>query len=1114
MTSPKFLVVFAFAAVAAAALPAEPVRAATTPDTLVLGRDLNGDPCAAGITYNDPQISPYDRAFVITCRSVSAGRWQGQAMVFSARYTHPRLMEPCAPEQTVTLQDIGAVSARQCYNAALGQPIVMVRFQRKGQVYVGQAVFSAVAPMETALRTLSGVSQPVNDRYFARDPSFDPRNLPAVAAPEQKAAETAGAFNPYVVLRSGIQSNQEGAYVEASRTLNGALSRLDNGIPAATRAEFELEAALADSNIGQKASAEGHFTAAESFLASSSTGAVSAFLQRKASTYRALDATNRRQWSQVLTDLRAGETTGNPLNDPAMRSALNQSLPATQGEERPGAQTSLVDRGELRGELLEAQRYWAAGVAWWALASDRTVSLDTLAKIPDIQPCPTRATVRGVGHGGATGDRAPYFERSAAALDCAVELVNVLQRSVAPGALLPIKSRIQRQYGRLQVNEGLPTDARRSFDCALALLQGGQGMSDDGCVFSLAGAQSDAQAPGGFAGPIIAATELERASLLSRDRTLSMPEKIKAFSTAIDSLLVSGGGGESQPADLERYFDLLVASYAAKPSSETAELYFRAIQSVGEPEVARQIAQLQTVVTADSTMAARVRDRAELQRRVIQLRYQLANAGAMTDGDRAALEADQRKAEALLDQANLDLNSDRHFSSVDDQPVRVSEIRAALKSGEYYLKVTTLKSKAYGIVVSANRTWLYTVAADADNLRAIADQIRRSIRDGSGQLHGFDVRAAYTLYSLVTGPAAQDIRVARALIVDPTGPLQNLPASTLVVSRDSVKAYYDRVAVAPNDPDLVFDYSRVDFLARRANIYSALSPRSLLISRALQPTQAHKAFIGFGENAPPPPPVTAAGRKIAFSGCNMDYAAFLQMMAANKPVSAREIRLAADALGDDGAPEITGAAFTDTDLLASASEGAYSDYKVIHFATHGIPETRLPGGCGTVPPSLVTTVAPAAGNAPITSDGFLTFSDVAQMRLDANLVVLSACDTAAGVSNELGRLSGQEESGETLDGLVRAFITAGSRSVLATYWQVPASADSDRLIQTFYRSGRIYDMGQALSIAQRNLIGNPLTSHPYFWGAYVLIGDGSKSMLAAPQPVQAAADHPLMTAMH
>lgn len=1113
MTSLRLFATCLVAVASAMVCPAGMAQAAPLPDALTLGRDLNGDPCAAGVTYNDPQISAYDRAYVITCRSVSAGRWQGQAMVYSARYTHPKLMEPCAPEQTVTLQDIGPVSARQCYNAALGQPIVMVRFQRKEQVYVGEAVFSALAPMETALLTLSGVSKPVNDRYFVRDASFDPRTLPAVSAPGQQTVDTGNAFNPYVVLRSGIQSNQEGAYVEASRTLNGALSRLDAGIPAATRAEFELEAALADSNIGQKASADAHFAAADALLADGKTGAVSVFLQRKESTYRALDATNRRQWSEVLTDLRAGETTGNPLNDPAMRSALNQSRPPDQGEVRPGAETSLVDRGELRGELLEAQRYWAAGVAWWALASDRTVNSDTLSTIPDTQPCPLKAPARGAGHSAATGARALYFERSAVALDCGVELVNVLQRNVAPGALLPIKSRIQRQYGRLQVNEGLATDARRSFDCALALLQGGQDLKDGGCVFSLAGAQSDAQAPGNFAGPIIAATELERASLLSRDRNLSTAEKIKAFSAAIDSLLVSGGGGESQPADLERYFDLLVTSYAANPSPATAELYFRAIQSVGEPEVARQIAQLQTVVTADSTMAARVRDRAELQRRVIQLRYQLANSGAMNAADRGALEADQRKTEALLDQANLDLNADRHFSSTDDQPVKVSEIRTVLKSGEYYLKVTILKSKAYGIVVSPNRTWLYTVAAGADDLRGIADQIRRSIRDGSGQLHGFDVRAAYTLYSLITGPAAQDIRISRALIVDPTGPLQNLPASTLVVSRDSVKAYYARIAVNPNDPNLVFDYSRVDFLARRANIYSALSPRSLLISRSLQPTQAHKAFIGFGENAAPPPQASAAGRKISFSGCTMEYASFLEMMAANKPVSAHEIRLAADALGDDAAPEVTGADFTDTGLLASASGGAYLDYKVIHFATHGIPETRLPGGCGTVPPSLITTVAPVAGNAPITSDGFLTFSDVAQMRLDANLVVLSACDTAAGVSNETGRLSGQEESGETLDGLVRAFITAGSRSVLATYWQVPASSDTDRLIQTFYRSGRVYDMGQALSIAQRSLIGSPLTSHPYFWGAYVLIGDGSKSMLADPT-APATAEPPLTTAMH
>jgi CHAT domain-containing protein len=110
--------------------------------------------------------------------------------------------------------------------------------------------------------------------------------------------------------------------------------------------------------------------------------------------------------------------------------------------------------------------------------------------------------------------------------------------------------------------------------------------------------------------------------------------------------------------------------------------------------------------------------------------------------------------------------------------------------------------------------------------------------------------------------------------------------------------------------------------------------------------------------------------------------------------------------------------------------------------------------------------------------------------------VLSACDTAAGVSGTLGRLSGQDESAATLDGLVRAFITARARAVLATYWNVPASLDTDHLIQIFYGSGRLYDMATALRTAQTRLIGQPQTSHPYFWGAYVLIGDGSKSMLS------------------
>ena len=148
------------------------------------------------------------------------------------------------------------------------------------------------------------------------------------------------------------------------------------------------------------------------------------------------------------------------------------------------------------------------------------------------------------------------------------------------------------------------------------------------------------------------------------------------------------------------------------------------------------------------------------------------------------------------------------------------------------------------------------------------------------------------------------------------------------------------------------------------------------------------------------------------------------------------------------------------------------------------------------PPSLVTSLDPPADAGDYPSDGLLTFSEIAGLRLNANLVVLSACDTASGVSQLGGRLSGQDESAATLDGLVRAFITANARAVLATYWNVPASAETDAFIRAFYATGRTATIGAALRAAQRITIAKPDYSHPYFWGAYFLVGDASKTMLS------------------
>ena len=1058
MTLPRVIAPGLLAAVLGLALTV-PVRATETsaPDSFLLGRDANGEPCTASRTWNDPRVSKYDRTYAIICRGVAAGRSQGTLMIINADYPDA-LKENCAQDQAAEIKDIGQVQARQCFDGQQGIPLVSASFKRGKYLYRGEAAFTATGPMEAGLRTLAEVAPPIKDRYQDDAASIDPASLPAApAVSTASAAVGTDSFLPEVTLGQGILLNQQGSYVEASRMLNDGLSRLRPDTATFTRAEFDLEAAVADSNIGQFASADAHFGDAKALLGDNAADKVGTYLLRKLSTYEALDAINRRQWNDALAALQSGEIATNPLMDTATLATLNQS----SSSNRASGSTAVVDRGELANKLLEAQRNWAASVAWLG-----------------------------------AGDN----DKASGALDQAVVYVNLLQQSVRADSLLGMKARIERQRGRLLARQGKTKEAIASFDCALALLQGGVLKDAGGCQFDLAPSAAilSVTGTGAFAGPVIAETQLERASLLSRDTSLSPDNVITAYSGAIDSLLASSDVGERQPVELEPYFDILIRKAAADPASGADELYFKAIQAIGEPAVARQVAQLQTVVTGDSALGAKVRDRSELERRVVQLRYQISTNATLDAATVADLDQQRQTAENELIAINTQLAADPHFRMVDDQLVKIADIRAALKPGEFYLKVTQLKQHAYAVVIGRGETFMYRIAVGSDALTTISNRVRMSIRDDSGQLPYFDVQAAYALFHLISGPAETKLRLARAIIVDPSGPLENLPASVLVTSADSVKRYLASSKTAP------YDYSHVDFLAYRADVYYALSPRSLLISRSLPPSQAAHPFIGFGQNAPPPADLASyAGKTINIGGCPMDYGQFLGIMAANKPVSAAEIGLAANALGVSGAPEVTGADFTDTALMRNSDAGAYEQYQVVHFATHGIPESKL--GCADVPPSLITSVAPIDASGQIVSDGFLTFPDVAQMRFDANLVVLSACDTAAGVSGQLGRLSGQDESAATLDGLVRAFITARARAVMATYWNVPASGETDQLIQTFYSTARIDDMGSALRRAQTVLIGQPQYSHPYYWGAYVLIGDGSKSMLSSPPITTASA---------
>jgi CHAT domain-containing protein len=157
---------------------------------------------------------------------------------------------------------------------------------------------------------------------------------------------------------------------------------------------------------------------------------------------------------------------------------------------------------------------------------------------------------------------------------------------------------------------------------------------------------------------------------------------------------------------------------------------------------------------------------------------------------------------------------------------------------------------------------------------------------------------------------------------------------------------------------------------------------------------------------------------------------------------------------------------------AAVLEPTLGDFRYIHFATHGLVDARYPGLS-----ALVLSQFDARGNP---QDGFLRLTDIYNMRLSADLVVLSACETALG----------REIRGEGLIGLTQGFMAAGARSLVASLWQVPDRATAELMTQ-FYRFmlGDGLPPVEALRKAQVWSASQTRFRDPYFWGGFVLVGE-------------------------
>jgi CHAT domain-containing protein len=156
------------------------------------------------------------------------------------------------------------------------------------------------------------------------------------------------------------------------------------------------------------------------------------------------------------------------------------------------------------------------------------------------------------------------------------------------------------------------------------------------------------------------------------------------------------------------------------------------------------------------------------------------------------------------------------------------------------------------------------------------------------------------------------------------------------------------------------------------------------------------------------------------------------------------------------------------------------DYRVVYFATHGLVAGDVKG---LAEPSLALT-SPAQPSD--LDDGLLTASEVAQLKLSADWVVLSACNTAAG----------NKPGAEALSGLARAFFYAGSRALLVSHWAVSSDAATRLTTSTFDAIkidptiGRSEALRRAM-VAYMSDASDPRNAYPAFWGPFSVIGEGS-----------------------
>ena len=405
------------------------------------------------------------------------------------------------------------------------------------------------------------------------------------------------------------------------------------------------------------------------------------------------------------------------------------------------------------------------------------------------------------------------------------------------------------------------------------------------------------------------------------------------------------------------------------------------------------------------------------------------------------------------------------------KPVSLSGTQDFLGPDEALLSYVVGKEETFLWVVRKDKAEIKKLDIGREALAKAVTELRGGLDPtgitGLSDIPSFDTTRAFELFKAIFAPAEPLLEGVRHVFVVPDGAIQSLPLGVLVSEK-------------PRESFTDFsDYRQVPWLAKKYALTTLPSVSSLrALRRFATATQATKPFGGFGDPLLKGRPEDRGSIKLAslFKSRGIADVNAVRTQLAPLPETPDELKSMARILGAANDNLFLGERATERNVKTQP----LNEFRVLAFATHGLVAGDLKD---LAEPALVLT-PPETGTEE--DDGLLTASEVARLKLNSDLVVLSACNTASADGTP---------GADALSGLAKAFFYAGSRALLVSHWPVFSDASVQLTTKMLKEAANDNKIGRAEAL-RRSMLSlmkkpdKPHYAHPMFWAPFVVVGEG------------------------